>query len=778
MCGGGVLYAILNNDVAGAIFAPYSVYLKVLLAVLFFYFLKYVWDENIAVFTTLLFPFYSHWKYFGMGMFVYLAIEAYMKKNSYIRAAILWFAFIWCAVYRLDMGFAYGFSCIISLMIYIILYRNWEAAKKLIITLTGWIIFGIVIWFGICNIKGINSISRLGEFLMLSMSNQNWAYETIGDTGNTVFAWMYIIIPFTVVICLIYVIFSKRLREQISVEKWMLLIFVGLSYFGNFSRGLVRHSLVEMHTIIITWTAYMFLAVCFSCLKNNEKVFLPILTALILCNLGFVQKENFTEKAIADSAISRTGGFTDSWTCRKGGQENSENVKTYWEQVKEGGKSVIRAKWNINFDEIIYPCKLLMDTLLEDDETFIDFSSKTFIYSAINRKNPAYVSQSPLQLSGDYTQKRFLEEIEGVPLVLMPSVGSSLDSVPDLYRYYKIGEYIYQNYFPFCKVEDSYEIWCLTERYGEMRKKAKQIVQDENDYQKKFMFCNDLTPYNCELRRDFANFQMTIISGDKSSGIEGLQEFIDIEKYSGKYMLLSVDYSTNIAGNMKVFYTTNEREEFTDYKAIVKEIEGNGTVKFLIPVTDYTRLKLTMPEASVVNISSFKVKSPFEMFDYEEMEVTKNDMGKQSSFYMEGIHNYTIFHLPRLWAEKDRNKAINNTVISELRERKGIFIFDRTSVHPDINGNYLWIKAAYDGADQENYYSDDETVDVTVKLGLYENGVFEEKYLYTITLKEGYHDYLIRVSNDYYWYLKEINAVYIESDNILHNVSMKILEGD
>ena len=36
----------------------------------------------------------------------------------------------------------------------------------------------------------------------------------------------------------------------------------------------------------------------------------------------------------------------------------------------------------------------------------------------------------------------------------------------------------------------------------------------------------------------------------------------------------------------------------------------------------------------------------------------------------------------------------------------------------------------------------------------------------------------VRCSTDYYWYLKEVNAVRIDTEGNLRNVSMGILEGD
>ena len=143
------------------------------------------------------------------------------------------------------------------------------------------------------------------------------------------------------------------------------------------------------------------------------------------------------------------------------------------------------------------------------------------------------------------------------------------------------------------------------------------------------------------------------------------------------------------------------------------------------------------------------------------------------------IHNQSIGHLPQIWAEYDEKNAVENEVITKLIKKNGLYIFENKTFKPDKKGNYLLLTALNDGNEDEN---------VVIKLGKYEHGTFEEKYCYTVTMSEGLHDYLIRVSTDYYWYHGKINAVCIENENDtsedpqieenMKNVEMKILKGD
>ena len=40
------------------------------------------------------------------------------------------------------------------------------------------------------------------------------------------------------------------------------------------------------------------------------------------------------------------------------------------------------------------------------------------------------------------------------------------------------------------------------------------------------------------------------------------------------------------------------------------------------------------------------------------------------------------------------------------------------------------------------------------------------------------HEYIFRISNDYYWYLKQVDAVILECGESLIDVDMAILQGD
>lgn len=653
----GFVYALLNNDYSGAIVSPYAGYVAVVIVVAFFYMLKYIWNEDIALMIVIFFPFYGAIQYWGLGLCILLVTIYLLKNNSYKNAMIFWTICIWCALYRLDMGFAFIVAAILTIVIYSLCVKNIVLLKELIVTLIGWGVAGLSAWLVICIYKGINPVDRLLEFMYINFSNQNWAYKDIGDTSNFAFSYVYILLPIACICILCYILFFKKLKETKKEEKWICLLILGFSYFINFSRGLVRHSLHENIMYVCTWTAYVFIALAVAVIAKKERLFLPILAIFIVLETGFTSGGIFNEASMVNSAVSKIGTYSETWTIDRFQKENlaqGEMVETYWQQLKSKEENIKRVKYTSEFQKEVEKYEIVIDSLLNDGETYCDLVNKSTVYSLINRRNPVYVSQSPLQLSGEYTQERFVEEIADVPVVLMPygknyNIDTNLDGVANAYRYYKVFEYIYQHYIPLCRQGDSFTVWCLPERYEQMRDKIEDVMKDYDIY------------------------------------------FIDYG-YDGP------------------FY--DEEEEIYTY----------------------------FPE----------------------------------------VHNYNLNKLPLIWAEYDIQKSSENTVEMTLdKEADGLYHY---YVDTDINkqkGSYLKVNLIYNGIDSNGKIGDDdETVVAKITVGNNENGVFKPKYSYNFTVNEGQHDYIFRISNDYYWYLNETNSVMIESEGQLINVKMKILEGD
>ncbi len=782
----GIIYAVINNDYTGAVLSPYAGYIAVLISLIFFCFVKNIWDEDTAVIVALFFPFYGTIAYWGLGIFIALAAMYYVKKNTFKRAILFWGVCIWCTIYRLDLGVAFMCACMAAFVIYIIVDKNMVALKQLTLSLAAWGIAGGIVWFGICIAKGINPVYRLLEFVYISASNQNWAYDSIGDTTMSNFAFVYVILPFSSIMVLLYVIFSKRIRENIEKDKWIILLVLGFAYLSNFSRGLVRHSLVENALDICAWSAYVFLSLFVSVRMSNKKLFLPVFTMFILLTTLLKTDVNYSERSIADAAMGKIGTYTETWTIDPLSKENmttEKGLKTYWEELYENQEKIERVQLAADIKKVVEEYQEVLNGVLADDETFVDMINRTMIYSLINRKDPVYVSQSPLQMSGQFTQERFIEEIEGVPVVLMPcdpsnyGISEALDNVANSYRYYKVFEYIYQNYIPLCKYEDKFAIWCLPDRYDDLRKRVEKL-RNEQDIEEKLIASDLLVSSEEKVNNSDGTFNLNCTGADPKAW--DLQAYFDIIPFVDKDLKIEIDFESDVLGIMQIFYTSDENENFTGTKVSTYTITENaGTAIFKVPVTKFTRLRFDTPEESNVKIKSFRLIScDVELIEYGYDGPYLQKDGLNYS-YLPAIHNYNIDKLPIIWGEGDKRKSYNNSCIAELSLDNGYYMYSLKQNELGTEGNYLKVNITYAGTNQfGKIKNDDEVTTAMIAVGKMEDSNFETKYIYNFTVKEGTHTYIFRISNDYYWYLEATDAIKIESEGQISDVSMEILRGD
>lgn len=772
----GIIYALLNNDYYGAIVSPYMDWIVPILCLLFYYFIKQLLDEDSALFITLCFSFIYYWEYFGLGVIVCFAAAKYVKKNSIANAVLFWGSFIICTLYRLDMGFAFGISALIAIIFSLFIEKKWKSIRQLVITLMGWGLGGIIVWTLVCLRHDINPLRRLIEFVMVSASNNTWAYDGIGDSSRIMFGWYYVVLPFIMLVCLILLFFS---RKENVVKNKVLLLTLGISYFVNFSRSLVRHSLVEFTYQIIIWSALIFIA-AFVSSYISKRSFLPSLVVLICIN-SMVSQLDISNPSKLNQACVVPEDILNSWTPSRQDAEKG-NVITTWKLLGTYDIKLNRVMLENELQEYVDNFKIL-NILLKEDETFVDYINKSFLYSVLGRENPVYISQSPLMLSGEFTQREFVKEIENVPIVLMPCdkdnfrISTTLDGIPTAYRNYIVSEYIYRNYVPLCSVNDIYCIWCKTECVSEYSTLLHDFTY-QDEYIDRLVNATDIEISNGEIINDEG---FMVKSSDEDPFISNLHEIIDLSTYANSNVNILVGYDTDTIGNLEIFYTTDDGENFTTEKEIPINISGKGLAKFSIPITEFTKLRLDTPDYGNTKITSFIITGICKMIDYgyDGPNFVRNDMGEDCVEYISDYHNYELDELPRIWAEYDSKNSVNGNRICALSNCGDYFSFDSNILNNNENGNYLLVTIEYDGFDHNGLIGEnDEEMNSVILLGHASDEGFAEKCKYAFTIKEGKHNYLFRCSSDYYWFLKEINAVKFSDDLNLKNIEMYILQGD
>ena len=471
----GIWYGLVTGDKTWATYGSYYNMLTPIVAVLFYYVLSKVWKSDYAFWTVLLIPYSDLWSYYGMGLLIAVALISYINKNSYMRAVMIWLACAWVTLYRLDMGFAFDVACVVAIAAYAVVNRNITVIKQTGITLAATLGGFGILWCILCLIKDINPVSRLIEFLKISASNLSWSYEGIGDPALMAYSISYLVLPFIMIILIMIVLFSKDFRERASQDRWIILIMLGVAYFVNFNRGLTRHSLEEgMNFTIIWFSAILFIAI-FVATYIGEATVMPVGLSLLLLT----------------GAMSG-GGNPDYWGLIGSTASQLDAHTSHWQEPGFFEQSVDRVTMQDNFYDKVWPLGNMVDRLLSEDETFVDFCNCTALYGLLGRENPAYVSQSPMQLAGEYTQLCFIEEIskdpDHNPIVVMPNSPQGnnhhmfyMDGVANSMRNYLVAEYIYTNYRPLCW-DDEYAIWCLNSRYDEMKVKAETAGEYMMDY--------------------------------------------------------------------------------------------------------------------------------------------------------------------------------------------------------------------------------------------------------------------------------------------------------
>ena len=536
------IYAFLNGDKYGAIFSPYYAWIEFpILTVLFFYFVKIILDDDNALFVTLVFPFstYSIWNYFGMGMFIVLATISYTRKNSLLRAFLIWLSFAWCTLYRLDMGFAFLGGTLVFLVIWTFQTRNKIAIKQLVISFVITAFCFLALWFILCIFQNVNPVLRLYEFLKISASNQTWAYKQLGNPNTNGFVLCYLIVPFVVSAFLGYILFSKSVKANLTIPYWLLLVIFGFSYFFNIPRGLVRHSLVEYRIDNVLWTAPVFIACVLSVFFRKRNLFLPLLAVIAVISIQIVDESAFSSESLVESVFGRIQrNVSEDYSYKRNRTILNQDMKNWCDSYK-----------------------LVADLLLEDDETFLDFMNRTFVYSEISRECPVYVAQSPLMLSGEFSQDMFIKEVEDniqkIPIAFLPLdnnfLAASVDGILNSYRYYKVAEFIFTHYKPLFKYGD-FAVWVLNERYEKIQESTSNLLTT-------YKF--EPISYNYETK--FHNYDLVylpVIWAEKDIKKAKDNNHIETLYFDGNcYLFDGYGIEKNQQGNYLLLSIDNEKEE-------------------------------------------------------------------------------------------------------------------------------------------------------------------------------------------------------------------------
>lgn len=442
----GIVYNILNMDLYGAMFVTYGVYIIPIRILILYKILELCFDSDFAFFISIVFPVSLPIFWSDFALISILTILYAMKKNNIVGYILYWISIAAICMYRLDTGFAFTVSTILVFFTMYFLNKKSLNLKYFVLSFISVIAVSASFYFVICMIKNINPIERIFEFVSIAMSNTNWAYESIGDTDKLVFSIAYIFVPFSAIVC-VFTIFINL--KSIGYMKSSILLCLLFAYFLNLPRAFVRHSLVEMSLGIVFFSTTLSISILPAIFKNRKEIFVIVFLFTVVVSNMFKTDLNFDSDNLLNSSIVRF---------------SKNEFKTDIHQKIQ--RVVIE-----NEDEYRYAVDAI-DSILYGDETYLDFTNQTMLYVLAQKEKPVYINQSPALLNGDYSQLKFIEQIERdndrVKFALLPSRGGflfqNLDSIPNPYRHYRVAEYIYINFRPLCIFGD-YVMWCKKEDF-------------------------------------------------------------------------------------------------------------------------------------------------------------------------------------------------------------------------------------------------------------------------------------------------------------------------
>lgn len=725
------LFAYVYGFVSG--YEPWAPFLYMSYNYIFVYLISYLIFKNIlgplnSLLLVVCFPMLgainSEFIYCG---FVALMLLQLFKKEEKIYYYGFWFSIISMIIFRLDLGFASLLSGIIS-WILLMWFLKRPFQFKLIFQSAA-VSFGsvLLLFLIICVAKGINPVGRLFEFLTISMSNQNWAYEDLGDTNHIVFRISYYILPLITLGLLAQVIakmfltkdfYKDFINNKISLAALVFFIFFTLFFYFNIPRGIVRHSFL-FNKIKIILSIMPLALLCFTLIysrKNNLIYFLTIFIGIyFLVNLNQDTfkgiESSFFSKAIASPSFN----------------EKFSNSSPF-----EG----TRVRETHDFSDAKY-FKQVLDNLLKEGETYFDFSSTNYYYALTGRKNPLYVNQSPLLLNGDDSQKMTLEQLKKVkvPLVLIPNsenIWNSVDGVHVDYKYYLLSEYIYKNYSPLLKMQ-GFTIYAQHKRKSEFENKLTKIGDKGQISNTSFsnIDVNNLDKNDISVVSNNGELILTDTGDDPfiTGILNQFKLFDSFSQNTPKTLKIKIDALS--LGSVQVFYTLPNQDSFTE----------ESSKRFTISTIGVQELELNLPSY----IKDLRIDIDLPKMIVKDISV-KKETEKQS--LVPEFLSYNLGEIPKVWGEKADQELFEKVKkLDELAYQTALVLPVNLTKHKPY---YLFMEL-------------DSNIDQNFRVEMFDNKS-NKKAEYAFKGTKGKHKYAIRLSSNYYWWNNTISKITFKAE--------------
>lgn len=476
-----IIYCFIHGDIRGIFVDPYGGLLAIIAYIILFFIVKKIFDKHIAVLCVLLFPWIiTGIKWMSMCGISIVALLYIYKKSTVKKYVIFWCAALIGVFITYDEGMSLGVACILAYVVFLLMQKKIRQLKKFVLCGAGVGGVALVLYVIYACATGIPVMGRIKEWISVSLSSSStWATADFGNQSSFAFLLSYIVVPITAILLVVFTLFKyyKTRKNGRVALLTMVFAFAEILYI---TRTVVYHNLavcsgrtgVLLNFIHWTVSLYVLYTMSVKGRKKRSKMLTWMGTMMMVILMeGTAVTQSWPQ---ADSTlVSRSLKASENWDLRN---DVTENV----------------GKPRIVFDEsttlLVKQFKFVFDTLLKEDETFVDFANVTSMYALTGRERPSYVGQTPSLLTDLYSQECYLKEISeySCPLAVLGTTETSylqqMVGVPHNIRYYKIAEYIYNEYRPLIRFGE-FVIWCEADKYEEYKLILQNNKYDENIYE-------------------------------------------------------------------------------------------------------------------------------------------------------------------------------------------------------------------------------------------------------------------------------------------------------
>lgn len=722
------LYGFLNGyePWAPLLYLSYTIIFNFLIVYLLF---KKILGSEYALLLCLCFPLLglvnNYYIFTGIiGLLLVTTINSTSRNKFYW----FWGGIVFLCIYKLDIGFS---SCIGGVLAYILvkyLTRKPLEFKKFI--LAGIISFmaALLLFVMLCLLKSVNPIKRLHEFVLLAMSNQNWAFKDLGDPNHIVFRIIYHVLPLLVIFLLGKVVLkslvdkayvAQILKTKQTQAAFILFIYFALNFYFNIPRGIVRHSFLFGITINMVSTIPLAL-MAFIFIKDRKNNFLIFLSTFF----GIYLVANLNKPTFKATGASF---FSEAMLSASYNEKYSDGYEFRGTRIRE----------SFSLSEIKY-FKGILDEVLKPGETYIDLASVNFYYALVARKNPTYVNQSPLLLNGDDSQRMALEEImkANVPLAIVPTkenLWKGIDGVPVDFKYYILSEYVYKNYTPLLSMSN-FDIYVLKNKKAAFQNKLKNNQSSTSNFSEtkiENFIQNDIRVEKT------ADNKLILKAGGKDPFVFGflgqLKEFSSFNRNAPVKIKIKIE--TTAPGSVQLFYLKEGEPNFMEESSQSYPIANAGKHELVLDLVSFPkdlRIDVDLPELVIEEIS----------FSSE----SSSDVAKITA----EIPNYNLGNIPLVWGEKSDKELFSK--VKKLKEEisQTSFVIDSRKIKKRAQPFYLFVDMKSDSIQ-------------ALKVELF-NDKNEKKGEYIMATRAFNQKIALRISTNYYWWNDKIAKIVLTSE--------------